>query len=1025
MSIVSGRPFDPGGKAAVLQEVDHHCPPLRDHQDDGLCSPTRTAVLNGNELSVINDLKERKLSEINVTDDVIDLVIDRVIDLVNYCVIQEGAISDSDMSDIISNEEGASALASNVNPISSEVGGNNNNEPGSTVDELNIRNQEVMHVDGANDGQRTGNGNENMVSQPQDTQVRGAIPKNNGRVSQEVVRQNVASFPTSEMNFARVTEENRDTKFINVHLKVVEQLAQPHIYLTVGEQAKLVYLKMKLPQAGVVKGVHLQNARLLRIQVPKDYDVEPHLLSSEVAIRNGITVLPMIERSRQVEIEVRMVGLNTTDEVIKDSLKYFGQVLGIQYLPIKLTEAEMADPITRLMAGLENGRGERKVQMILQRNIPSYIIIDERKAKIHYPGQEYTCRRCFLSYKAGCRGKGNVEDCESKGTPVVPLKTLWNAWIRENPPQTIPHDVSYDNSTILVKGVKYGLKVEDLRKWLNEEFALELDDGQILAVGDFNHMVIRDLDSRKMRRMVDVVSGQRWEGRMIYCVDHVESTPMKQATDDNMKLDNPRYFLSKEELRRRANGGADPDPDAQQGGGEVDPEGQLQPEPEPVSEPVPEPVPEEEDWVRKSAEDRLREFNNDPEGEGGKINDWSQHVEEEEEGGEKQKPKPQRQKKNKEVFVPPGFVPGMVQQRIDALNDSANASPLLNMNLAPIPVVSVTPAPAVTETPRTTPVSSNLVQTPAPAPAPVLASVLTSVECSAGQEGDLSASPLINFSGDLKSSASLMPPPSMAPALTHALLAARQAPPFFGNGSRQPTPIPKTPRRDLDDYINQDTTPHFLRALTPPNFPQMDLMSSTILDKEIEQVPESVTRSSSAPSLAMTGDIMTNLKEKAFGVITGLSRKSSEFLNFDNILKIGESEKGQSQELSEEEIASFGDKAEISEIRTPENSTKVGHAFSFSLNDKNSSLDESAVTEDQIYQFNKQLMPPGNYKSGFANLVQERVGVAHTSRLPSRSKSLTSSNSNERPRSGSIKRSFTESSSPNEEQKLAFKLDLI
>ena len=171
MSIVSGRPFDPGGKAAVLQEVDHHCPPLRDHQDDGLCSPTRTAVLNGNELSVINDLKERKLSEINVIDDVIDLVIDRVIDLVNYCVIQEGAISDSDMSDIISNEGGASALASNVNPISSEVGGNNNNEPGSTVDELNIRNQEVMDVDGANDGQRTGYGNENMVSQPQDAQV--------------------------------------------------------------------------------------------------------------------------------------------------------------------------------------------------------------------------------------------------------------------------------------------------------------------------------------------------------------------------------------------------------------------------------------------------------------------------------------------------------------------------------------------------------------------------------------------------------------------------------------------------------------------------------------------------------------------------------------------------------------------------------------------------------------------------------------------------------------------------------------
>ena len=171
-----------------------------------------------------------------------------------------------------------------------------------------------------------------------------------------------------------------------------------------------------------------------------------------------------------MEVEVKMVGLNTSEEAIKESLSYFGEVLNIQYMPIKLTDAEMADPITRLMAELERGRGERMVQMILTRNIPSFIIIDNRKARIHYTGQEWTCKRCFLSFKNGCRGSGKADVCEEKQTPVVPLKVLWSRWIAANPKATVPHDTSYQGDTILMKGVKKGLEVAEVRGWLNMEF---------------------------------------------------------------------------------------------------------------------------------------------------------------------------------------------------------------------------------------------------------------------------------------------------------------------------------------------------------------------------------------------------------------------------------------------------------------------------------------------------------------------------------------------------------------------------
>ena len=253
------------------------------------------------------------------------------------------------------------------------------------------------------------------------------------------------SFPTSDMNYARVTESNRDTKFLHVNIRVDESLAGEHFHLSNAEQAKFVFTKMAFPHSGVVKGIQLQNARLLRIELPKDYNEEPHLMSHELAVRRGITILPTIERSRQVEVEVRLIGLDTTDDHIREALGHFGEVLNIQSLPIRLTDAELADPITRLMAGLENGKGERKVQMILNRNIPSYIIIGEKKARIHFNGQEYTCKRCFLSFKNGCRGRGDKDLCAERGTPVVPLKVLWNRWIQANtqPRLTVPHDESY------------------------------------------------------------------------------------------------------------------------------------------------------------------------------------------------------------------------------------------------------------------------------------------------------------------------------------------------------------------------------------------------------------------------------------------------------------------------------------------------------------------------------------------------------------------------------------------------------
>ena len=128
-------------------------------------------------------------------------------------------------------------------------------------------------------------------------------------------------------------------------------------------------------------------------------------------------------------------------------------------------------------------------------------------------------------------------------------------------------------------------------------------------------------------------------------------------------------------------------------------------------------------------------------------------------------------------------------------------------------------------------------------------------------------------------------------------------------------------------------------------------MSSTILDKVSDPLTvgaEDATGAGAGDGVGVEvgaeveigagggGDIMSNLKEKAVGMLTSIGRKSTEFLAFDHILsnKKTEPEKRQSLPLSEDELINFGEDAVIEEV-TAENA-KVGRSFSFSLNDSKS-----------------------------------------------------------------------------------------
>ena len=51
----------------------------------------------------------------------------------------------------------------------------------------------------------------------------------------------------------------------------------------------------------------------------------------------------------------------------------------------------------KLLVGVK--KGDRKIRMRVYKNIPSYIIVDGKRVKVTYEGQQKTCVRCNELYK--------------------------------------------------------------------------------------------------------------------------------------------------------------------------------------------------------------------------------------------------------------------------------------------------------------------------------------------------------------------------------------------------------------------------------------------------------------------------------------------------------------------------------------------------------------------------------------------------------------------------------------------------
>ena len=269
--------------------------------------------------------------------------------------------------------------------------------------------------------------------------------------------------PKEGTGYAGAANKERSIKWIFVNLRLDREKCKEW-NLTNREISHIMFNLLKLPQEkGIIDHWCNKNVNVFKVAVASSVDINRHVIYHEVHLREGLSVLPMADRIRKdVKVEVKFVPVATSNDEIKKSLEHFGKVKEINFKKIALSEAEMADPLCRLLENVDKGCGEREVIMDMEVNVPSYILVAGAKAKCYFKDQEWHCKKCFLSHKR-CRGRGKAEQCRKNTKNPMKLKEWWEKHIKSiTEKSNMTEDLSFECTTVKITGIPFGKVIKDV-----------------------------------------------------------------------------------------------------------------------------------------------------------------------------------------------------------------------------------------------------------------------------------------------------------------------------------------------------------------------------------------------------------------------------------------------------------------------------------------------------------------------------------------------------------------------------------
>ena len=328
-------------------------------------------------------------------------------------------------------------------------------------------------------------------------------------------------------SFAAAAGKNTQqaTKYIFLHLHREDRNIS--FNLSTKEKAALVFRRLKLEPSQVVR-IETCKFEVIRIEVKSSVDVERFKTTVAMQIRPGLKVKPMKELKKSTRIKVCWIQSDVPNEEISKVLSMYGKVVEEpEDLYFELTADEEKDAELVNMKSIKNG--ERAVEIEIMRNIPSYVKIAGQRARIWYKGQNYTCSRCYKSFR-NCPGKADRKECLRLKGVERDFDDFWaeqmNQKIRK---ERLNEDDKFDTDTVDLSRVPDAVEKEELMHWLSDsERQITVDDNSLCFSGFRGTWRLSGIKSEEvMRIVVERLHGAKIRGKPILCLPIKQNTPAK------------------------------------------------------------------------------------------------------------------------------------------------------------------------------------------------------------------------------------------------------------------------------------------------------------------------------------------------------------------------------------------------------------------------------------------------------------------------------------------------------------------
>ena len=332
-------------------------------------------------------------------------------------------------------------------------------------------------------------------------------------------------------NYAQRAATAAVPKYIHLHLH--RENKDISFNLSKKEKAALMFRRLKLEPKQVI-GIESCNFEQIRIEVRQEVDIERFKTSVALDIRPGLKVKPMKELKRTTRVKVCWVPLDVPNEAIIETLSLFGKVTGEpKDLFFEISEEEAKDGD---LFGLRHIKsGERAVEIELLKNIPSYVRIAGKRARIWYPGQNFTCGRCYKSFRS-CPGKADRRECLRLKGKEKDFEEFWQETLAQQPrKERMSQSDSYGVDTVDLSRVPDDVEKPEIILWLQQHADISVDDAHLEFSGYRGTWRLKGIpDEETMRTIVSRVHGAkiRPNKQPILCI------PIKAATPNKVKTTN-------------------------------------------------------------------------------------------------------------------------------------------------------------------------------------------------------------------------------------------------------------------------------------------------------------------------------------------------------------------------------------------------------------------------------------------------------------------------------------------------------